>query len=133
MERSFVLVKPDGVERGLVGEIISRIERKGLKLIDAKLLSPTRDLVSIHYEEHAEKPFFSDLVESIADKRVFAMIVEGENCIKLLRIMVGDKDPLLASPGTIRGDYAAETTRNIVHASDSLKSSEREINIWFGE
>ncbi len=133
MEKTFVMIKPDGVSRGLVGEIISRIEKKGLKLKQLKLMEPTADILRKHYEEHKEKPFFVELVDSIKEKQVLAMVVEGENCIRLLRIMVGDKDPLCAQPGTIRGDYAFETTRNLVHASDSNASAEREIFIWFGD
>jgi nucleoside-diphosphate kinase len=133
MERTFVMIKPDGVDRGLVGEIISRIENKGLKLLNLKLICASSDILENHYMEHRNKPFFQDLVDSMKDKSVLAMVVEGENSIKLMRIMVGDKDPLCAFPGTIRGDFAFETTRNLIHASDSLESAEREIKIWFGD
>ncbi len=133
MERTFVMIKPDGVERGLVGEIISRIENKGLKLIQLKLTCASTDILENHYMEHKNKPFFRDLVDSMKDKPVLAMVVEGENSIKLMRIMVGDKDPLCALPGTIRGDYAIETTKNLIHASDSRESAVREITIWFGD
>ena len=133
MERTFVMIKPDGVERGLVGEIISRIENKGLKLIQLKLIFASPDILENHYMEHKYKPFFRDLVDSMKDKPVLAMVVEGENSIKLMRIMVGDKDPLCALPGNIRGDYAYETTKNLIHASDSRESAEREIKIWFGD
>ncbi|WP_128426572.1 nucleoside-diphosphate kinase [Gudongella oleilytica] len=133
MERTFVMIKPDGVDRGLVGEIISRIENKGLKLLNLKLICASSDILENHYMEHRNKPFFQDLVDSMKDKSVLAMVVEGENSIKLMRIMVGDKDPLCAFPGTIRGDYAFETTRNLIHASDSLEAAEREIKIWFGD
>ena len=133
MEKSFVMIKPDGVERGLIGDIISRFERKGMKISDAKLVIASEDLVKQHYQEHTEKKFFNELVDSIRGKKVIVMIVEGENAIKLIRILVGDKDPLCGTPGTIRGDLASETTRNLVHASDSLESSAREIKIWFGE
>lgn len=133
MERTFVMIKPDGVDRGLVGEIISRIENKGLKLLNLKLICASSDILENHYMEHRNKPFFQDLVDSMKDKSVLAMVVEGENSIKLMRIMVGDKDPLCAFPGTIRGDFAFETTRNLIHASDSLEAAEREIKIWFGD
>jgi len=133
MERTFVMIKPDGVERGLVGEIISRIENKGLKLIQLKLTCASPDILENHYMEHKNKPFFRDLVDSMKDKPVLAMVVEGDNSIKLMRIMVGDKDPLCALPGTIRGDYAIETTKNLIHASDSRESAVREITIWFGD
>ena len=133
MERTFVMIKPDGVDRGLVGEIISRIENKGLKLLNLKLICASSDILENHYMEHRNKPFFQDLVDSMKDKSVLAMVVEGENSIKLMRIMVGDKDPLCAFPGTIRGDYAIETTKNLIHASDSRESAVREITIWFGD
>lgn len=133
MEETFVMIKPDGVERGLVGEIISRIENKGLKLLQIKLLVASSSILENHYVEHRDKPFFQTLVDSMKDKPVLAMVVEGENSIKLMRIMVGDKDPLCASPGTIRGDFALETTKNLIHASDSKESAEREIKIWFGD
>lgn len=133
MEETFVMIKPDGVGRGLVGEIISRIENKGLKLLQIKLLVASSSILENHYVEHRDKPFFQTLVDSMKDKPVLAMVVEGENSIKLMRIMVGDKDPLCASPGTIRGDFALETTKNLIHASDSKESAEREIKIWFGD
>jgi nucleoside-diphosphate kinase len=133
MEKSFVMIKPDGVERGLVGDIISRFERKGLKISAAKLVIPSEDTVKTHYQEHYEKDFYHELVDSINGKKVIVLVIEGENAIKLIRKMVGDKDPLCAAPGTLRGDFASETTRNLVHASDSPESSEREIEIWFGE
>lgn len=133
MEKTFVMIKPDGVERGLVGEIISRIENKGLKLHQLKLVKVSPDILENHYMEHRNKPFFQTLVDSMKDKPVLAMIIEGEGSIKLMRLMVGDKDPLCALPGTIRGDYAFETTKNLIHASDSKESAEREIKIWFGD
>lgn len=133
MEKTFVMIKPDGVERGLIGEIISRIENKGLKLLQLKLIEASSDILENHYIEHRDKPFFQTLVNSMKNKPVLTMIVEGENSIKLMRIMVGDKDPLCALPGTIRGDYAYETTKNLIHASDSKESAEREIIIWFGD
>lgn len=131
MERTFVMIKPDGVSRGLVGEIIGRIEKKGFKILEAKLISADLETVKLHYAEHSEKPFFQELVDFIMEGKVMAMVVEGENVISIIRLMVGDKNPQLAQPGTIRGDFAYSTTRNIIHASDSLESAKREINIWF--
>lgn len=131
MERTFVMIKPDGVDRGLVGEIISRIEKKGYKIIKAELMSVSRDIAKEHYAEHSEKSFFMELIDFITEGPVMAIIVEGENVIEVLRLMVGNKDPRIAQPGTIRGDFAYSTTRNIIHASDSLESANREIDIWF--
>lgn len=133
MERTFIMIKPDGVERGLMGEVISRIERKGYKITRAKLFRPSEGLVEEHYIEHKDKAFYRELTGSIADKDVMAMEVEGENVIEVLRLMIGDKDPKKANPGTIRGEYANTITENIVHGSDSMESSERELKLWFAE
>lgn len=133
MQRSFVMVKSDGVARGLVGEIVGRIERKGFKIVEAKLTVADRATVEEHYAEHKEKPFFGELVDFILEGPVMGMVVEGENVIEVIRLMVGDKDPRNAIPGTIRGDFANSTTKNIIHASDSVESAEREIKIWFGK
>lgn len=131
MEKSFIMIKPDGVERGLMGEIIGRIERKGFRITKAKLITPDTNTVENHYVEHREKPFFQELVDFITEGKVMAMEVEGENAIRVMRLMVGDKDPRVATPGTIRGDFAHSTTKNIIHASDSLLSAKRELEIWF--
>jgi len=131
MEKTFIMIKPDGVERGLMGEIIKRIENKGFKIVEAKLIEPKRETVERHYEEHREKPFFNELVEFIINGTVMAMIVEGEEVIRSMRNLIGDKDPTIAIPGTIRGDFSYSTTENIIHGSDSLESADREINIWF--
>lgn len=131
MEKSFIMIKPDGVARGLIGEIIGRIERKGYKINEAKLISVNIDLAKEHYAEHKEKAFFNELIDFILEGKAMAMEVEGEDCIKVMRLMIGDKNPKLALPGTIRGDYAHSTTRNIVHGSDSLESANRELAIWF--
>lgn len=131
MEKTFVMIKPDGVKRGLIGEIIGRIERKGFKITKAVLMKPERELVEEHYIEHRGKPFFNELVNSISDKEVMALEVEGENVIEIIRLMIGHRDPKLALPGTIRGDFAYCITENIVHASDSLESAERELRLWF--
>ena len=131
MEKTFVMVKPDGVERKLVGEIIGRIEKKGFNILDIKMINPTKEIVEEHYDEHKEKPFFEELVNFILQGPVVGIIVEGENVIEVIRLMVGDKNPKFALPGTIRGDFANTTTMNLVHASDSVESSDRELNIWF--
>lgn len=131
MEKSFIMIKPDGVDRGLMGDIISRIERKGFKITKAKLIIPDISTVEKHYIEHKEKPFFRELVNFITEGGVMVMEVEGEDVIKIMRLMVGDKDPKIATPGTIRGDFAHSKTKNIIHASDSLEASKRELDIWF--
>ncbi len=131
MEKTFVMIKPDGVERKLVGEIIGRIEKKGFNILDIKMINPTKEMVEEHYDEHKEKPFFEELVNFILQGPVVGIIVEGENVIEVIRLMVGDKNPKFALPGTIRGDFANTTTMNLVHASDSVESSDRELNIWF--
>lgn len=131
MEKSFVMIKPDGVSRGLIGEIMGRFEKKGFKIIEATLRRPDLYTVKTHYNEHKDKVYFKDLVDFIMEGKVMVMIIEGENVIEVIRIMVGNKDPRCAMPGTIRGDFANTTTRNIIHASDSIESSNREIDIWF--
>ena len=133
MEKSFIMIKPDGLERALMGEIISRIENKGLKIVGAKLIRPEKEIVENHYLEHKEKPFFNELVEFISNGKVMAMIVEGQDVIRIMRNLIGDKDPLQAIPGTIRGDFSYSTTENVIHGSDSIESAKREINIWFKE
>jgi nucleoside-diphosphate kinase len=131
--RTFVMCKPDAVERGLSGEIISRIERKGLRLVAAELRSVPRDLAEEHYDEHREKPFFGDLVAFLTRSPVLAMIVEGpaDNTYALVRKIVGATKVDDAEPGSIRGDLATTTTENLVHASDGHESAEREIKLWF--
>ncbi|WIV13117.1 nucleoside-diphosphate kinase [Proteiniborus sp. MB09-C3] len=131
MERTFVIIKPDGVERGLIGEVISRYERKGLKVIECKMLRADRATLERHYIEHKEKPFYEELISYMLQGNILAMIVEGNNAIKLVRNINGKTNPVEAEPGTIRGDYANTMTENIVHASDSTESAEREISIWF--
>ena len=133
MNRTLVIAKPDAVERGLVGEILSRLERKGLALVAAELRSVERPLAEEHYAEHAEKPFFGELVEFLSRSPVFAMIVEGpaDNTFSLVRTLVGATKVDDAAPGTIRGDFATITTENLVHASDSHESAAREIALWF--
>lgn len=131
MERTFIMIKSDGVARGLMGEIIRRIERKGFKITRAQLLSPPRELVERHYEEHRGKPFFEELVEYILEGPVMAMEVQGNDVMAVMRSIMGDKDPLKAIPGTIRGDYANTVTRNLIHGSDSIEHAERELALWF--
>ncbi len=133
MERTFVMVKPDGVQRGLVGEVIGRLERKGLKIVAVKMLWIKRELAENHYAEHREKPFFQNLVEYITSSPVVAMVVEGKNAISVVRTLVGATNPAEASPGTIRGDFGLDVGRNVVHASDSPESAEREIKLFFSD
>ncbi len=133
MERTFVMVKPDGVQRGLIGEVISRIERKGLKIVAMKMMRVSQEMAKEHYAEHREKPFFSSLVDYITSGPVVAMVVEGRNAVSVVRKLVGKTDPIEADPGTIRGDLALDIGRNVVHASDSQQSAEREIGIFFSD
>lgn len=133
MEKTFIMVKPDGVERGLVGEVMSRIERKGYKINKAKLFKPSKSLVEEHYTEHRERDFFGELVDYIEGENVMAMEVEGEDVIQVMRLLIGNKDPKSASPGTIRGDLSSSLSQNIVHGSDSIESAKRELELWFKE
>ena len=131
MERTFLMVKPDGVQRGLVGEIVSRFERKGFQLIGAKLMQVTREQAEYHYAEHKDKPFFGELVDFITSGPVFAMVWQGDDVIQLSRLLMGKTNVKDAQPGTIRGDFAAHTQNNLIHGSDSPESAEREINNFF--
>ncbi len=133
MERTFVMVKPDGVQRGLIGEVISRLERKGLKIVGMKMLWISRELGEKHYAEHREKPFFESLLAYITSGPVVAMVVEGKNAISVVRTLVGKTNPVEADPGTIRGDYGMDVGRNIVHASDSPESARREVELFFSD
>ena len=130
-ERTFVMVKPDGVQRGLVGEIIRRLERKGLKIVAMKMLKIDEDLAKEHYAEHREKPFFKNLVKYITSGPVVAMVVEGKEAVRVVRNLVGATNPVEANPGTIRGDFGLDIGRNVVHASDSIESAKREISLFF--
>ncbi|MGH3548023.1 MAG: nucleoside-diphosphate kinase [Pseudonocardiaceae bacterium] len=133
-ERTLVLVKPDGVGRGLVGEVIARIERKGLTLAALEMRMVPHDLAAQHYAEHADKPFFSSLLEFITSAPVVAAVVEGERAVAAFRQLAGGTDPVdKAAPGSIRGDLALETQSNLVHGSDSVDSAKREIALWFPE
>ncbi len=133
MDRTLILVKPDAFERGLTGEIIARFERKGLKLVALRGMTVTRELAEQHYAEHSERPFFGELVEFITSGPIVAMALEGVDAIKAARQVIGATNPLEASPGSIRGDFATETGRNMVHGSDSPESAAREIALFFGE
>ena len=131
-EHTFIMVKPDGVERGLVGEVISRFEDKGLELQRIRSLRIDDELARRHYAEHAEKPFFPDLIGFITSGPVVAMEWSGESAIGAARALMGATDPKEAAPGTIRGDLGLEVTRNIVHGSDGPESAQRELGIFFG-
>lgn len=125
------MVKPDGVFRGLVSEVISRVEAKGLKIVSMKMLKVDNELAKRHYAEHEGKPFFSGLLSFITSGPAVAMVVEGKEAVKILRTLIGTTDPKEAGQGTIRGDFGIDVGRNIVHASDSLKSANREISLFF--
>lgn len=130
-QRSFVMLKPDAVQRRLTGKVLGRFEKRGLKIMAAKMMIISKDLAEKHYGEHSEKPFFKDLVNYITSGPVLATVIEGEECISLIRRMVGATNPQEADLGTIRGDYAIDTGRNIIHASDSVDSAVREISLFF--
>ena len=132
VERTFLMVKPDGVRRGIVGEVINRFERKGLKLEKMRMLEIDEDLAGRHYAEHVEKPFFGELVEFITSGPVVAMEWSGESAVNVARTVMGPTNPAEAPPGTIRGDFGIIMTNNIVHGSDSVASAERELDLFFG-
>ncbi|MFZ4849024.1 MAG: nucleoside-diphosphate kinase [Caldilinea sp.] len=132
MERTFVMVKPDGVQRGLIGEILGRLERRGLKVVGLKLLQVSDDLARRHYAVHEGKPFFNGLIRYITSAPVVAMVVEGTQAVAAVRQTVGATRPHEAAPGTIRADLALEIGRNLVHASDAPESAAAEIALWFG-
>lgn len=133
MERTFLMVKPDGVQRNLIGEIVSRFEKKGFTLVGAKLIAVSKELAETHYGEHKERPFFGELVDFITSAPVFAMVWEGENVISEARKMMGKTNPQEALPGTIRGDFGMQVSMNIIHGSDSPESAKREIELFFNE
>jgi nucleoside-diphosphate kinase len=130
IQKTFLMVKPDGVQRSIIGEVISRFEKKGFQLVGAKLMHISQELAETHYGEHKEKPFFGELVKFITSGPVFAMVWEGENVISVSRQMVGKTNPQEALPGTIRGDYGLIVDKNIIHGSDSPESAEREISLF---
>ena len=133
MERTFVMVKPDGVQRGLIGVVVSRFERRGLKVTGMKMMWIPRELAERHYEEHRDKPFFEPLLSYITSGPVVCMVLEGENAVSVIRTMMGKTNPQDAMPGTIRADFAQTTGRNLVHGSDSPESARREINLFFND
>jgi nucleoside-diphosphate kinase len=133
LERTFVMLKPDAVQRGLIGEIITRLERSGLKLIAMKYMVISQDLAKEHYAEHVGKPFYEKLVSYITSGPVVPMVWEGTNAVDLIRKLLGATNPQDSAPGTIRADYGQEIGRNIIHGSDSKASAEREINLFFSD
>jgi nucleoside-diphosphate kinase len=133
MERTFVMVKPDGVQRGLVGEIVSRFESRGFRICGAKMMKIPRELAERHYGEHEGKPFYEPLLSYITSGPVVCVVLEGENAVAVVRSMMGKTNPQDAAPGTIRGDFAQVTGRNVVHGSDSSESAKREINLFFND
>ena len=133
MERTLILVKPDAFARGLSGEIIARFERKGLRIAALRRMVVTRELAERHYAEHAERPFFGELVEFITSGPIVAMVLEGQDAVRAARQVIGATDPLEAAPGSIRGDFAIEVGTNMVHGSDSPESGERESALFFGD
>ncbi|WP_458187622.1 nucleoside-diphosphate kinase [Haladaptatus sp. NG-WS-4] len=133
-ERTFVMVKPDGVQRGLIGEIVSRFEDRGLKLVGGKFMQIDQELAEEHYGEHEGKPFFEGLVDFITSGPVFAMVWEGQDAVAQVRTMMGETDPAESAPGTIRGDFGLDLGRNVIHGSDTEEgSNEREISLFFDE
>ena len=131
MERSLVIVKPDGVQRGLIGPILSRLEARGLKLVGLKLMQVSEDLAQRHYAEHQGKPFYGGLIRYITSAPVVVACVEGTSAVQMVRNSVGATNPLNAAPGTIRGDLALDIGRNLIHASDAPDTAQRELALWF--
>ena len=132
-ERTLVLIKPDAMARRLAGDILARFERRGLEVRAAKLVRVDRELAESHYAEHAQKPFFGELVEFITSAPTLALVIEGESAVSVVRATMGATDPTNAAPGTIRGDLALAMPENLVHGSDSAESAEREIALWFSD
>jgi nucleoside-diphosphate kinase len=132
-ERTLVLCKPDAVQRGLVGAVIERFERKGLKVVGMKMMRVDDDLASRHYREHLEKLFYPNLRDFVTSSPIVAMAIEGEDAVAVVRTLVGATNPREASPGTIRGDFGLDLTKNLVHGSDSLESAERELALFFSD
>ncbi len=133
MEQTFVMIKPDGVQRGLIGEIISRIERKGLRIVAMRMCQVTDETARRHYAEHVEKPFFNSLIEFITSSPAVHIIVEGADAVSVMRTIAGATDPKESLVGTIRGDFGLDVGRNLIHSADSLESAKREIAIHFTE
>ncbi len=133
MERSFIMIKPDGVQRGLVGDIIKRFETKGFTLVGLKFMQVSKELAEQHYDVHRERPFFPGLVAFITSSPVVAMVWEGEGVVAGARTLIGATNPLSAAPGTIRGDFGVTVGRNLIHGSDAVETAQREIALWFPE
>jgi nucleoside-diphosphate kinase len=133
MDRTLILVKPDAFARGLTGEIIARFERKGLRIVALKHMTATREIAETHYAEHAERPFFGELVDFITSAPLVAMVLEGDEAVVAARQLIGATNPLEANTGSIRGDFATQVGQNMVHGSDSAESAARETRIWFPE
>ncbi|SHE87419.1 nucleoside diphosphate kinase [Marinitoga hydrogenitolerans DSM 16785] len=133
MEREFLFLKPNTVRRGLIGEVISRLERRGIKIIALKMIWVTKEQAEELYQEHKGKSFYNDLIDFVLSGPVVVMILEGPRVIEMVRHIIGNTDPLKASPGSIRGEFGMSVTKNIVHASDSLESAKREMKIFFSE
>ncbi|CAG9462717.1 unnamed protein product [Pedinophyceae sp. YPF-701] len=133
MERSYIMIKPDGVQRGLIGDVIGRFEKRGYKLVAMKLVTPSEELAKQHYADLSSKPFFPALVQYIISGPVCAMVWEGKDVVKQGRAMIGATNPLASAPGTIRGDFCIEVGRNIIHGSDEPANAEKEIALWFPE
>lgn len=131
MERTFLMIKPDGVQRNLVGEVIRRLESKGFTLVGLKLMSVSRELAEQHYDVHKERPFFPGLVKFITSGPVVAMVWQGEGVVASARKIIGATNPLNAEPGTIRGDYGVSVGRNLIHGSDAIETAQREVSLWF--
>ncbi|MGC2191261.1 MAG: nucleoside-diphosphate kinase, partial [Candidatus Dormiibacterota bacterium] len=131
MERTLVLIKPDGVQRGLVGELVGRFERRGLHLVGLKLTAVTRELAERHYEEHRGRPFFDAIIEFIVSSPVVAMVWEGPNAVTMVRSMMGPTNPATAASGSIRGDFGIDIGQNVIHGSDSPSRAEQEIKLFF--
>lgn len=131
MERTFIAIKPDGVQRGLVGDIIKRFETKGFTLVGLKLLNVSRELAEAHYAVHRERPFFGSLVDFITSSPVVAMVWEGDGVVASARNIIGATNPLTANPGTIRGDFGVSIGRNLIHGSDAIETAQTEIALWF--
>jgi len=133
VERTFLAVKPDGVQRGLVGEIVRRLEAKGFTLVGLKLMKVSRELAEQHYDVHKEKPFFPGLVNFITSGPVVAMVWEGDGVVASARKLIGATNPLTAEPGTIRGDYGVSVGRNLIHGSDAVETARHEVSLWFAD
>jgi nucleoside-diphosphate kinase len=133
LERTFLAIKPDGVQRALVGEIIRRFETKGFTLVGLKFMKVSRELAEQHYDVHRERPFFAGLVEFITSGPVVAMVWEGDGVVAASRKMIGATNPLTAEPGTLRGDFGVNIGRNIIHGSDAIETAQREVSLWFKE